>query len=299
MKASLSTLVRRSLAGETKLPRGTTILVATSGGPDSIALLHALARAAPGAGLTIVAHGVDHGLRVDASQELDRAAELATFLGIPFARTRVGVARGGNIQARARAARWTALADAAKAARAAAIATGHHCDDRAETVLIRLLRGAGAEGLAVMPARAPVPGVPDVEIVRPLLRARRADVLLHIERHALPVSTDPSNADPRFVRTRVRREVLPLLEQLDPAIAFHLAALADELGRETRPSSAPWSLDLPRQTREAIDRLARERKGRVWLPGGLVVTVDPRAGVPSSLKSGKAVHRARPAKSRV
>ncbi len=284
--ASLVTIVRRSLEGECALPSGSALLVAVSGGPDSMALLSVLARLAPKLGLALFAHGVDHGLRQEAAGELDLAERHATELGVPFERTRVSVARGGNIQARARELRWRALVDAARR-HDAAVATAHHADDRAETLLMRLLRGAGARGLAVLPPRAHAPetdaeDAPPVTVVRPLLRARRRDVLLHIERHRVPFANDPSNVDPRYLRTAVRRDVLPLLDKLDPEIVRHLEAIADELVNATPGGKSPhwdWASALPRATQEALAKLraSGSRDARVWLPGGFVVSVDPRA----------------------
>lgn len=294
-RASLRTIARRALEGEGALARGSTLLVAVSGGPDSVALLDVLAGLAPGLGLALVAHGVDHGLRAAAAAELDGAEALARRLGVPFARTRVKVARGGNLQARARTARWRALVAAAKGEGAIAIATAHHEDDRAETVLLRMLRGAGARGLAAMPPRAPAPGAPRLEIVRPLLRARRSDVLAHLERRKIAWAVDPSNDDPRFLRARVRHELMPLLEELSPRIVAHLSALADELGdrgaaaRPAEPSGdgpaggePEWTAGLPRRTRAALQDLRRSgsTSARVWLPGGLVVSLDGRARSP-------------------
>jgi tRNA(Ile)-lysidine synthase len=274
--------VRRALEseGECALPAGTPILVAVSGGPDSMALLSVLARLAPKLDRTIVAHGVDHGLRPAAKSELDLAAAHADAIGIPFARTRVAVGRGGNLQARAREARWEVLVGEARK-HGAAIATAHHADDRAETLLMRLVRGAGARGLGVLPPRATAPSsAPPVLVVRPLLRARRADILLHLERHAVPSATDPSNTDPRYLRTSVRCDLLPLLAKLDPNIVFHLEALADELGNsDVRGKSQEWTRALPRSTQEALTRLVASgsHDARVWLPDGLVVSLDPRA----------------------
>jgi tRNA(Ile)-lysidine synthase len=275
-RPSLTTLIRRAMAGETALPPGSSVLVAVSGGPDSMALLDALCRATRTLGVAVVAHGVDHGLRPEAGAELDRAAALAVELGVPFDRTVVHIPPGGNLQERAREARWAALVAAARS-RGAAIATGHHAGDRAETVLLRLLRGSGLRGLGVLPARAAAPGAADVSIIRPLLRAERQDVLTHLERHRIPFAADPSNLDGRFSRTRVRTEVLPLLAALDPGIIHHLADLADEAcaltGDSTRPSggSLRWAAGLPRATQAAITALVRSRSpdACVWLPGGL------------------------------
>ena len=274
MRASLATIARRALD---ELPlRSTTVLVATSGGPDSLALLDVLVRLAPERDLEIFAHGVDHGLRPEAGAELDLAAALASRLGVPFARTIVQVRPGGNLQARARAARWQALSGAARR-HAAVVATAHHAEDRAETVLLRLFRGSGLRGLAVLPPRATAPDAPDVTIVRPIVRARRHDVIAHVERQRIVYAKDPSNEDARYLRTRVRRNLMPLLAVIDPHIVEHLGAIADEAGAEkTHETGSSWTAGLPRATQEAIAALLRtgNREARVWLPGGLVVTLD-------------------------
>ena len=225
---TLITLARAAMREQDLVPRGGVVLAAVSGGPDSTALLHVLALLRTRGGFGLFAHGVDHGLRAGASAELDVAERLAHRLDVPFTRSRVRVEPGGNLQARARAARWTALQEEANRVSAARIATGHHADDRAETVLIRLLRGTGATGLGVLPAR-------DGCRIRPLYRARRADIDAHIRRHALPCSIDPSNRDPRFLRARVRHELLPAMHGLSPRIVEHLCRLADELHR-VRPT---------------------------------------------------------------
>lgn len=279
MTPSLVTIVRRALDGECAVPKGASVLVAVSGGPDSMALLSTLIRLAPKRGLSLRAAGVDHGLRPEAAAELDLAAGFAAKHGVAFERATVQVERGGNLQARARAARYEALISIARRHKAT-LATAHHAGDRAETVLMRLLRGAGARGLAVLPPRGVVAGS-DLPVIRPLLRANRVDVAAHVERHAVPFATDPSNADPRFLRTRVRSTLLPLLEQLDPAIVSHLAALSDELGDLSSTQRATpdhgWMAALPRPTQEALADLLRSRskKARVWLPGGLVAMVQP------------------------
>jgi tRNA(Ile)-lysidine synthase len=265
---TLITLARRTIRDAALFGPGDRVLAAVSGGPDSMTLLHVLAGLRKSVGHELFAHGVDHALRRDAAAELDQAERLATALGVPFTRTRVAVDPGGNLQARARAARYNALRQAAQALRVTAIATGHHADDRAETVLIRLLRGAGPTGLAVLPPRAD-------DLVRPFIRARRVDVLAHAGRHAIPFCCDPSNANPRFLRTRVRLELLPALEALSPNIAAHLCALADQLAGARDPE--PHMHTLGRASRDAIAKLSQtqSKKGRVRLPGGLVATYDP------------------------
>jgi tRNA(Ile)-lysidine synthase len=209
--------------------RGSRVVVAVSGGADSMALLHVLAGLRRTLAFGLFAHGVDHGLREASASELDLAAEFAASLDVPFTRTRVHVGVGSNLQARARDARWAALRVAASAVGADRIATGHHADDRAETVLMRILRGTRLKGLSVLPPR-------DGAKIRPFWRARRADVDAHVARHRIPYVIDPSNRDPRFLRVRVRLELLPGLEQLSPRAVEHLCALADEASRsEFRP----------------------------------------------------------------
>jgi tRNA(Ile)-lysidine synthase len=273
---TLLTLAKRALGSEIHLPKNVRVLVATSGGPDSMALLDVLAKLREELGFSLVAHGVDHGLRAEAAAELDVVEAHAKRLGVVFGRTRVRVEPGGNVQARARDARYAALAVAKKNARASLLATAHHAEDRAETVLMRILRGSGASGLAVLPA---IHG----DRVRPFIRATRQDVMLHLERHAVPFMQDPSNDDARYLRTRVRHEVLPLLAALDPNVVAHLCALADDLAplhEDDKNAEAPFR--IPRATRIALAALAHApanssgRAAEVRLPGNLVVRSETK-----------------------
>jgi tRNA(Ile)-lysidine synthase len=269
---TLLTLTRRTVREHGLWKKGDRVLVAVSGGGDSMALLHVTAHLRKELGHDVVAHGVDHGLRPEAETELALAREVAESLGVAMTRSRLFVGSGGNLQARAREARYRSLREEAARVQASVIATGHHADDRAETVLLRLLRGAGPRGLAVLPPRAG-------DLVRPLLFARTKDIVAHLYRHSLRYASDPSNADPRFLRVRVRRELIPLLEQLSPGIVGHLNALADQLDA-LRLGSAQGEVEgldnLPRRSRDAIGRLVRTKspKARVLLPKGLVAWCD-------------------------
>lgn len=258
---TLLTLVRGLLRDARLAEPGARVLAAVSGGPDSMAMLHALARLRDDLDFSLVAHGVDHGLRASAAAELDVAEAFARSLDVAFDRTRVAVAPGGNLQARARDARYAALAAAASSSGCDRVATAHHMNDRAETLLMRLLRGAGPRGLAVLPPRAG-------DRIRPLLRADRAAIDAHLARHAVPFAVDPSNRDPRFLRARVRHELLPLMVDLSPGIVGHLCALADQLDHDAPDPLA----SLPRATRLALAALATRRTPRaeVALGGGLV-----------------------------
>jgi tRNA(Ile)-lysidine synthase len=270
------TLARRALVDEARVARSTRMLVAVSGGIDSMVLLHVLSRLGERLGLTLFAEGVDHGLRPEAGAELDRAERFAEQLGVPFGRSCVKLAAGGNLQARARSARYAALRARARELGASLIATAHHADDRAETVLLRLLRGTSPRGLGVLPALSG-------DLVRPLIRARRADVEAHARRHQVPFSEDPSNRDARFLRARVRHELLPLLVELAPGIVSSLTALADELAvAESTERGAPLELPvrLGRAQRRELSRMLAEpsSSARLRLPGGRELRVDPATG---------------------
>jgi tRNA(Ile)-lysidine synthase len=262
------TLVERTIREHALIARGDTVLLAVSGGPDSMAMMHVLARLAPKLGARVVAHGIDHGLRQEAAAELALAAQLAASLEVPFRTSRLSVAPGANLMARARAARSEALERAKSDRGASVIATAHHADDRAETVLLRLLRGTGPAGLAVLPPRAG-------DRIRPLAAARRADIVAHLTRHRIAFAEDPSNRDPRFLRTRVRHELLPLMRQLSPRIDAHLCALADAAGSDHR-AAAVGGEHLGRAQRLELARAvsARNSAAQIRLKGGKVVTLD-------------------------
>jgi tRNA(Ile)-lysidine synthase len=269
------TLVRRTLREECAVRAGEHVLVAVSGGGDSTALLHALSRLAPALDLHVSAHAVDHGLRAEAPGEIEQVRELAARLGVPFTISRVRVAHG-NLQAEARKARYAALRNAMREMGAHYVATAHHADDRAETVLLRLLRGAGPRGLAVLPARSGF-------LLRPMMRARKTAVRAHLERHGLLHASDPSNQDPRFLRTRVRRELLPLLESLEPAVVDHLNMLADALASGPPPEIVDANGEAVQLGRAQIATLRRahaQRKGRfqIRLSGGRELTIDGKTG---------------------
>ncbi|CAN5177559.1 hypothetical protein BH18ACT4_BH18ACT4_08200 [soil metagenome] len=173
-------------------PAGTDVTCAVSGGPDSLALL-VLAVAA---GCRVTAVHVDHGLRPDSAGEADVVAAAAARFGARFEARRVRVRPGPNLEARARTARYQALPPGSL--------TGHTADDRAETVLINLMRGAGLDGLAPMADWGR----------RPLLALRRADTTALCRALGVEAVDDPSHADPALVRNRVRHEVLPLLGEV-------------------------------------------------------------------------------------
>lgn len=193
--------------------------IAVSGGPDSLALLAMAAAQHPG---QVRAATVDHGLRPGSAAEAAAVAAMCENLGVPHATLTVSVA--GSLQAAARAARYKALADWAAAEGLAWVATAHHADDQAETLLMRLGRGSGLGGLAGVRARRPL--APGITLIRPLLGWRKAELAAVAAAAGLAPLADPSNDDPRFDRTAARR-LLAGRDWPDPrriaASAAHLA----------------------------------------------------------------------------
>lgn len=176
------------------------VVVACSGGPDSVALLVLAHRA----GLEPVAVHVDHGLRPDSADDVAVVTTVAERLGVPWRSTRVAVGTGGNLEARARDARYAVLELVADEVGASAILVAHTADDQAETVLLNVMRGSTTAGLGGM---APRRG----RIVRPLLHERRAAVRAVVDAAGLPTVHDPMNDDRRWRRAWIRHEVLPML----------------------------------------------------------------------------------------
>lgn len=199
--------------------------LAVSGGPDSMAMLLLAARSCPG---RVEAATVDHGLRAEAAAEAALVASTCARLNVPHATLAVAVAPGASIQAAAREARYAALADWASDRRLVAVATAHHADDQAETLLMRLDRGAGLSGLAAIRACRPLGGV---RLVRPLLAWRREE--LKAIAAAVATVDDPSNHDPRYDRSRYRALLADSGSGLDvqrlAASAAHLAEAEEAL----------------------------------------------------------------------
>lgn len=187
-------------------PPGSPVTCGVSGGADSLALLVLAVEA----GCTVTAVHVDHGLREGSGVEAGLVADVAASLGAGFRPVTVHVEEGGDVEARCRAARLAALGPEA--------ALGHTLDDRAETLLLNLMRGTGLNGLTAL---RPGPR-------HPILELRRGETVALCAGHNLEPFRDPSNADPRFRRNRVRGEVIPLLN--DVALRDVAAVLARTAG---------------------------------------------------------------------
>jgi tRNA(Ile)-lysidine synthase len=198
------------------LPDSASLGLAVSGGPDSLALLLLAVRTRRE---SLRAATVDHQLRPESRAEAEAVAALCAGLGVPHDILTVRVE--GSIQAAARAARYAALGEWCVAHGLTHLATAHHADDQAETLLMRLARVAGLSGLAGVRAARPL--CPGVTLVRPLLGARKAELEAIVGAAGIAPAVDPSNTDPRYDRTAARA-LLAATGWLDPARLAHSAA---------------------------------------------------------------------------
>lgn len=244
------------------------VLLAVSGGPDSTALMHAAAIRGHAAGLFVAT--VDHGLRAEAAAEAEAVAGLAATLGLPHAVLRWETPRSGSrVQAAAREARYRLLGAHAARIGAGLVLTAHTRDDQAETVLLRLLAGSGPAGLAGMAPERPLG--PGLRLARPLLDLPKADLVAYCRAHVLPFASDPSNADARFARARLRR-LLPHLESEGLGTA-RLARLAARAARDEAALSARAAEMLAEIRREGPEGPCLDGRRLVHEPEAIVLRV--------------------------
>ncbi|HEU0276220.1 MAG TPA: tRNA lysidine(34) synthetase TilS [Rhodanobacteraceae bacterium] len=249
MSTTLTDRLRRRLAAA----KPGALCVGFSGGPDSTALLHALSQLPEARALALRALHVDHGLHAQSPIWARRCADFCAALDVPMtiAIVQVDTTRGEGVEAAARRARYVAFATALRVGEWLVLA--HHRDDQVETVLLKLLRGAGPEGLAGMRELRPFARG---WLWRPLLDTPRATLATHVVAHQLATIDDPANADPRFRRNRIRHALLPALREAFPdadRALVHAARLcraaADYLG--TAAQSAVTALQRVAGTLDA------------------------------------------------
>ncbi len=254
--------------GHDMLPPGETVVVACSGGPDSMCLLLALHRLRRLFRIRLSVFHFDHGLRPGSDRDAAYVARQAERLGLPYrgAVASDRPARGASVEAWARMARYGALTQAAGELGAGRAALGHTLDDQAETVLLGLARGGGLDAVAGMPAVTRVPPL-GFTGVRPLIETTGAETRAFCRAMRIRPRTDPTNRDPRFLRNRIRLEALPTLEKA--------------LGRNLRATLARTA-ELVRGDAEFLDALATEAAARVTVVGDREVRLDAAglAGLP-------------------
>jgi tRNA(Ile)-lysidine synthase len=245
---------------------GERVVVAVSGGPDSLALLSILREILPAVPLHLTVAHFDHGWRSGSEDDRDFVASIAAKWGFDF-RTARAAGDIPHTENAARSARYTFLRQTAADTNSTAIALGHTQDDQVETLLLHLLRGSGSRGLGAMRRR-------DADLARPLLDISRKEIEAYLARLHLTPRRDPSNDDPRFTRNRLRQQVLPTIDAFDPAARELLARTADILSEEDRFIEAQLA-DLP-------DDIATSREAFVKLPPALqrraIRRLVPQAG---------------------
>ena len=276
------------------LPREGTVLCALSGGRDSMALLHILSRLAEEAGFQVTAAHFNHRLRATADRDEAFVRDWCRGQGIPLTCGAGDVRKlarreGLSIEDAARTLRYAFLETAARDMGAARIATAHHREDNAETVLLHLLRGTGLRGLGGIP---PVRG----RIVRPLLETSRREIDGYVARHEIPYVEDESNRDAAYIRNRLRLEVLPLLEEISPGCGARIAAAAEllreedgHLRREAEalvPEASDGAVTLPVPVLERQDKAVQRRLVRTMGRKLGVELTKAQTEAVLSLKSG-------------
>ena len=246
---------------------GDTVVAAVSGGADSMALLDIIA-SLRGLRLNLVVAHLNHLLRgaeSDADEEFVR--KLAADYGVPFAVRRVDVGEvarkeGRSLEDAGRSARYAFFDEMAVLHKAHAIALAHHADDQAETVLLRLLRGAGGSGLCAMAPKSAG------RYVRPLLNVTRGEIEEYLRKRGLAWRTDSSNVDMDFLRNRIRHQLIPLLSAYNPAISERLAATAHALAADEEFLEAATAAAFASHGVKGVDRVT------FTVPG---VLTEPRA----------------------
>ena len=270
------------------------VLCAVSGGRDSMVMLRLLSALGAEGGFHIAAAHFNHRLRPTADRDEAFVRDWCREQGIPLT-CGAGDARGFacreglSVEDAARKLRYAFLESAARDMGADHIATAHHREDNAETVLLHLLRGTGLQGLGGI---APVRGA----IVRPLLETSRAEIDAYAARNSVPYVEDESNRDTRFTRNRLRLEVLPLLEELSPGCGGRIAAAAEllreedgHLRREAEalvPEASDGAVTLPVPVLERQDKAVQRRLVRTMGRKLGVELTKAQTEAVLSLKSG-------------
>lgn len=229
------------------------VVVGLSGGPDSLFLLHVLTTWKEPH--TIIAAHLDHGWRAESATEVIFCAKVAEQLGVRFVSGHLNtyashLKQRGSQEDLGRQARRLFFEDVARSTGAQTIALAHHADDRIETLFVRLIRGAGLQGLAGMQPHSTAHGF---SYVRPLLEISKQEIVSFLNDHAMTYLTDPSNESPTYLRNRIRKNVIPALTQCDSRASTNIARALDHLAQADSFCEA--------QAQEALQRIIINKDG--------------------------------------
>lgn len=270
MKAGRQTLekVRKTIAGYGMIQPGEKVIVAVSGGPDSVCLLHVLDLLREELQMKLVVAHFNHGLRPQEDESETRLVRsLAASLNLPFETEKSGIdlRAVASLEEAAREARYSFLERVRSRHEGRKIAVAHNRNDQAETFLMRLLRGSGPSGLSA------IPPMRDGVIIRPLIEVERSEVEAYLKAHGLSHATDSSNAHTAHLRNRVRLELIPLLIEVQPRLLERLAETAT----------------LLREEGELLDALAAEwmeREAEATPQGEITVALAPFLSLPGAMR---------------
>lgn len=217
--------------------RGDRVLLAVSGGPDSVCLMHLFWRLRKTLPIELFCLTMDHGLRPESRHEVALVQQLGERLSIPVFVEKIPVrsyARSHklSLETAGRSLRYRTLEATARRCKCIRIATGHHANDNAETMLMWLVRGTGPEGLAGIPISRPLTEGSSVSLIRPLLGLTRERITAYLIGQRLPSCTDASNLSMDYTRNRIRHTLMPLLAEFNPCMSEHLFSLSRILERE-------------------------------------------------------------------
>jgi tRNA(Ile)-lysidine synthase len=234
---------------------GDGVLIAVSGGPDSVCLAHLFWRLKKLLPIKLFIVNMDHGLRRGSPKESKKVEELAKKLSLPVMVKKIGVraaadSGGISLETAGRNLRYRTLFSIAREKGFNKVATGHTANDNAETVLMWLMRGTGSEGLSGIPVLRKGEG--NIRIIRPILSVTREEVMDYIKRQKLDYSIDSSNLELDFTRNRIRHKVIPVLRQFNPKIVEHVFNLSKIVGADNE-----FLNDLALSAVKRISRVSR------------------------------------------